>query len=194
MRIGDLANIRSGYQFREKIVSDPDAPIGVVQIKDIEDRRRLNPATLDRVVLDRDPRPYMTTAGDVLFLSRGHRQFAVPVEVPLRDTVASSYFYILRPAAPNVVPEYLAWYLNQAPMQEIFKSLAKGTHMPFVSKTEFQDLEIPLPSVEVQRRITAVAELAQREQDLLAEFSKKRYQLIQSLTIAAAQRTDARRG
>ncbi len=194
-RIGDLANIQAGYQFREKVESNSRGTIGVLQIKDIPDRRRLTPGTIDRIAFGKPYAAYLVRRGDVLFLSRGHKQFAVAIEEDLRDTIASGYFYILRIDPAHIRPAYLAWYLNQQPMQDQFKQLAKGTHMPFVSQAEFRELEVPIPLLAVQDQIVALAALADQEQSVLAELAAKRAQLVQSLSLAAAERvqTSARR-
>lgn len=188
MRIGHLANIQAGYQFREKVEPDPKGAIGVLQIKDIPDRRRLTPETIDRVTFDKPSEPYRVNRGDVLFLSRGHKQFAVAIEHDLRDTIASGYFYILRTDPAQIRPAYLAWYLNQPPMQDQFKQLAKGTHMPFVSQAEFRELEVLIPPLAVQDQIVALAALADQEQSLLADIAAKRAQLLQTLSLSAAER------
>ncbi len=191
-RLSDIASIRAGYQFRGKVEPDPDGNVAVVQIKDIEDRRRLNTSSLARVAFDRPVEQYIVGRGDVLFLSRGHRQFATAIDADLRDTIAAGYFYILRTNNGSVRPDFLAWYLNQQPMQDKFKQVAKGSHMPFVSMAEFQELQIPVPSLDVQARIVALAELAEREQGLLAELASRRAELVQCLSLGAANHAPSR--
>ncbi len=186
MRISEIASIQTGYQFREKVEADPGGNIGVLQIKDIPDRRRLTPETIDRVTFDKPYAAYVVFRGDVLFLSRGHKQFAVAIEHDLGDTIASGYFYILRTDPAQMRPAYLAWYLNQQPMQDQYKQLAKGTHMPFVSMAEFRELEVPIPPLAIQERIVALAALADQEQSLLTQLAEKRAHLVQSISLTAA--------
>lgn len=189
MRIDQLANIQTGFQFRERVVPDPDGTMGVIQIKDIPDRRRLNPDSIDRIAFDKPHSEYRVGPGDVLFLSRGHKQFGVAIEHNLGDTIASGYFFIVRPDRSVVRPDFLSWYLNQPPMQEKFKQLAKGTHMPFVSMAEFRELEIPLPPLAVQERVVALSALSEHEQSLLTQIAEMRAQIVQSACISAATRT-----
>ncbi len=193
MRIGEIANIQSGFQFREKVDTDPDGTMGVIQIKDIPDRRRLTPETIDRIVYAKLHDAYRVSPGDVLFLSRGHKQFAVAIEHDLGDTIAPGYFYILRIDPSQIRPAYLAWYLNQQPMQDQYKQIAKGTHMPFVSMTEFRELEVPVPALSVQDHIVALAALADQEQSLLTQLAEKRAHLVQSISLTAAGHTTAHR-
>ena len=71
-RIVDLAEIRSGYQFREKVEHDPDGFVPVIQIKDLTSDFQLHTNDLIRVSLAKSE-PYRVEQGDVLFLARGHR-------------------------------------------------------------------------------------------------------------------------
>lgn len=175
--MSDLATIRSGYHFRGKVESVRDGEYSVVQIKDFDADRHFHPEALDHVNLERDGVPHFLQQGDVLFLSRGNRRFASPITRPLIRTVAASYFYVLRVQDQRISPEYLAWYINQAPFQEELNNLATGTHMPFVSLDVFTKLSIPVPSLEVQAQIVALDALARREQGIMREIAEKHVQI-----------------
>jgi len=195
MRIGEIAQLQAGYQFRGKVEPDPDGNVAILQIKDIEDRRRLNADTIDRIPFDKPYEQYLVSRGDVLFLSRGHRQFSIAIEDDLQDTIASGYFYILRLRTNRIRPAYLAWYINQPPFQAQLAPHIQGTHMPFVSQSAFQDLIVPIPPLAVQDTLVALADLAEQEQSILAQLASKRATLIQSMSLAAADNahSDGRR-
>lgn len=187
MRIGEIVDIQAGYQFRGKVEPDLDGNVAILQIKDIEDRRRINPDTIDRIAFDKPYEQYLVHRGDVLFLSRGHRQFAVAVENELTDTIASGYFYILRLRSDRLGPNYLAWYINQPPFQSQLAPHTQGTHMPFVSQSAFQDLVVPIPPLAVQEKVVALADLAEQEQSIFAQLAAKRAALIQSMMLAVTE-------
>jgi restriction endonuclease S subunit len=188
MRIGEISTVQAGYQFRDKVEPTPNGNVSLLQIKDIPDRRRITPESIDRISLGKSYESYRVAPGDVVFLSRGHKQFAAVVPGVPRETIASGYFYILRPD-PNVVrPAYLAWYLNQRPMQDQLKQLSKGTHMPFVSLAEFRELDIPIPPITTQDLIAELDELAVEEQSLLRQLAEKRSFLVQHISLTAAGR------
>jgi restriction endonuclease S subunit len=194
MRIGEIAHIQAGYQFRGKVEPDPDGNVALLQIKDIEDRRRINPDTIDRIVFDKPYEQYRVSKDDVLFLSRGHKQFAIAIEESLTETIASGYFYILRLHTDRIRPAYLAWYINQPPFQGQLAPQTQGTHMPFVSQSAFQDLAVPIPPLYVQETVVALADLAEQEQSILSQLATKRAALIQTLTLAAAEDTPSPAG
>lgn len=185
-RISSVADIRSGFQFRERVEAVLGGCVGVIQIKDFSDRKQLSVSSIERTNLDKAYSASLVRRGDVLFLSRGHRPFAVHIDLDLVNTIASGQFYILSGIHPSVRPAYLSWILNQRPMQDQFKLIAKGTHMPFVSMSEFRELSVPIPTIAVQEQIVALAALAEQEQSLLTQLAVKRAQLVQSISLAAA--------
>jgi hypothetical protein len=188
-KLRDIAEIRSGYQFRGKVEASDDPNVAVIQIKDLADRLSGRPggrvdvqlADLVRVRLD-NPDPHFVEFGDVLFLSRGHRQIAAVISEPVTKTVATGYFFVLRPDTRCVRSEFLSWLINQPTFQEVLRPLSQGTHMPLVSKTDFQDLTIVLPSLTVQDRILKLHNLIDREWELAALLQQKRGELVQAVS------------
>lgn len=195
-KLKKIADIRNGYQFRGRVTPAelepdvvsvlPDGVVQVIQIKDINDDRRLSTQGLVTVQIDADPERYETRQGDVLFLARGQRLFATAITEPLHATVATGYFFILRPRSENVRSEYLAWYINQPRFQATLRSFMKGTHQPLVSRKDVEDLPIELPSLETQERIVALEELRLKEQHLLSAIREKRSQLLLAVGMKAA--------
>lgn len=184
-KLANLAMIRSGYQFRGRVEPHPEGDVGVIQVKDLRENAPLEPAGLVRVKLDKSPEPYLVSAGDVLFLSRGHRLFAAAIIEPLRRVVAPGYFFVVRPTDGRILPEYLAWYINQPPAQNRLKPSHAGTHMPIVPKSAFDELEIEVPPLHVQRAIVAIAGLSRKERRLVTELEQLRQQRIELLCLRA---------
>jgi len=179
-RLKDIADIRTGYQFRGRVESNPDGAVKVIQIKDLADHQRIRTDDLVTVKLDR-PDQYLTQAGDVLFLSRGHRLFATSVFQAPPNTIATGYFFIMRPKGHVVLAPYLAWYLNQPVFQEALRPMVRGSHMPLVAKADFQELEIQIPPLEVQEKIVGFNDLMEEERRLVAQLHDKRAELLRAL-------------
>ena len=180
-RIRDIAEIRTGYQFRGKVEAADDANVAVIQIKDIDDRLKVRVEDLLPVKLD-NPEPYLVTQGDVLFLSRGHRQYAASVSEPVRNTVATGYFFIVHPDQDMVRSEFLAWSINQPEFQDALRPFTRGSHMPLVSRSDFQDLTITLPAMAIQDRILALQHLIDRERELTTALQLKRGKLVEAIS------------
>lgn len=185
-RIADIAEVRSGYQFRAKVAHDPEGTVPVIQIKDLTGDFQLQTNDLIRVSMPKTE-SYRVEQGDVLFLARGHRLGAAPVTEPLRDTIATGYFFILRPSK-RMRPGYLAWAINQRRFQERMRPLVRGSHIPLITKTDFEQLMLEVPPIETQRLIEAIDSLHRRETTIMQLLQQKRSQLIDAVCAKAAMR------
>lgn len=186
--VADIADINIGYQFRAKIEPAADGAYPVIQIRDFDEHRFLNTDGLMRVEIDKPAEQYQIRRGDVLFLSRGHRNWAAPIVHDLNNAIAVSHFFVLKIKSADVLPEYLAWYINQAPAQEYLHSNARhGTHMPLVPMSAFKGLTVEIPSVETQKKIVELHKLMEKEKKLLIELEGKRSRLISEACLKAAK-------
>jgi restriction endonuclease S subunit len=197
-RLSEIVEIRNGYQFRGKVTpatpaitgrgKEPSGIVHVIQLKDIDDNRHLNTSYLVLVRLPGHLEKYEVRQDDVLFLARGQRLYATAIVEALRNTVATGYFFILRPTA-HVRSRYLAWYLNQPPFQSVLRTFMKGTHQPLVSRKDIENMEVEIPPLGVQEAIAALEDLRIIERQLSLSLQEKRTQLVRAISMQAARRS-----
>jgi len=188
VHITDIADINIGYQFRAKIEPTDDGTHSVIQIRDFDDNRNLKTAELSRVKIDKSVEQFHVSKGDILFLSRGHRNWAAPIAEELKDAIAASHFFILKVRSADVLPEYLAWYLNQAPAQEYLHNNARhGTHMPLIPLFAFKGLSVEVPQKEMQSKIVELSKLMEKEKQLVADLEEKRSRLVTEVCLKATK-------
>lgn len=177
VKLNEISEAKLGYPFRERIVHNDNGKYAVVQMKDMSANCQINTAQLFKVDIERVPVGHSLRKGDVLFQNRGWRNCAAVMPEEMPEAVASSHLLILR-VKENVLPEYLAWYLNDAPMQRAIKSLAKGATIPVISKELLGELEIEVPELTVQKQIVELERLRQKEAQLVAEIEQRRDMLL----------------
>lgn len=187
--ISNIAEVQIGYQPKGSVQPNPNGTHRLIQVKDIRDDRTLNPIDIYRIMPEREPDRYLVTRGDVLFLARGWRNYAVAIQDELQNTLAAGTFYIARIRTVSLLPEYLAWYINQPRTQAILKPRTQATNIPLVTKSVFETLEIDVPPLSVQRAIVELDNLAKKEQALLARLANKRRQLVSAICMNAIKRT-----
>ncbi len=187
-KIKDIAEIQIGYQFRKRIEPEIDGSHKVIQIRDIDENQSLNQEGLCRVTIDQLSEKYLVHKNDILFLARGHRNFAIPLMDSMEKTIAASHFFILKIKSKKVIPEYLAWFINQAPAQGYLHNLARrGSHMPIIPKSVFENLKVHIPDIEIQGKIVKLNTLVDKERTLLYNLREKRALLVRSLCLKAAK-------
>jgi len=166
-RIADCAEVLPGYALKARAEHEPEGSFQVVMAKHLSDcmpYRYVSDHEL-RMTPKGNAEKYRALVGDVLFISRGTRNCAAVVESVPEDTVASATFYILRPKS-EVDSGYLAWSLNQPPVQAQIGQVRTGAGTPIVQRSVFADIMIPLPPMNEQKRLAELGELMRKEQEL----------------------------
>jgi hypothetical protein len=178
MLLSKVCTIQIGFTARAKF-EPADTGVLTIQLRDLPAEGDIQPALLTRVSLDERPDRYLVAAGDVLFRSRGERNVAAALDNRFAEpAVAVSPLMILRPNPARAVAPYLAWAINQPDAQRHFDAAARGTSVRMVPKASLDDLDIDVPDLETQRRIVAVAALAEQEEALLHRLASRRRALI----------------
>src|SRR5262249_9421228 len=107
-------------------------------------------------------------SGDILIASRGARFFAALLEDVPRRTVASGQFMVLKVKDTDVLdPAFLAWQLNQAPVQAWFDGNARGAVLRSLTRDVIESARIALAPLAFQKSVANLAQLAKRERAAL---------------------------
>jgi hypothetical protein len=169
-RLADIADVRTGFPFRKAVQAVPNGALAVVQMKDIDESAGLN---LDACVrIEDDPKRYeqhLLKMGDVLLQSKGNKFPAGALDKPVHG-IAALGLMIIRPRM--VTPDYLQWVLNQPRTRAALRAVARGTYVPFLSRVDVEDLMVPLPAIETQRRIVEIARLRRQEHRLVTRLTE----------------------
>lgn len=166
-RIADCAEVLPGFSLRGRVQHDAKGTHQVILARRVAEGTPYvyDPADELRVVPARDARRYLVRAGDVLFISRGTRNIAVRIESIPERTIVPLTFYVLR-AGEELDPGYLAWCINQPPVQAAIAQVRTGGGAPQVPRPALGDIRIPIPLLDVQRKIARLGSLMGRERQL----------------------------
>jgi restriction endonuclease S subunit len=171
--LDQVAEINSGMTIRDR---DDLLAVGTVRVIQL---RSFNESTLnldDVDYLDRamPAKKSLLEPGDLVVRSRG--RFAVGLfagdELP---TVAGAPLLVIRLRDGVFLPEYVAWYLNETPEARAHWGRAwQGTSAPAITIADLRRIELPIPSIETQRRIAEAAALVQHQHQLERQLADKR--------------------
>lgn len=123
--------------------------------------------------------------GDVLFAAKGTKNFAAVFENHNEPSVASTSFFVIRSTDKKVLPQYLAWFLNNHTTQALIKGQAIGTSIPSISKQVLENLKITIPNIETQQAILQINKLRNKEKSLKQKIETLREKQIQQQIINA---------
>ena len=165
----DIAEVQTGYPFRTKVEHDPAGDLWVVQGKDIRPDRTLDLKHLTCIRLPDRKRPEkkFIRQGDLLFMTRSDRPFAVLVDEPMPPTVVQNSFNVIRiRSKAEVLPEFLAMALNQTAAEIQISQMLKGTAISYIRVEDLRRLPVPVPSLDRQRSLVALERSMTRERQL----------------------------
>ena len=190
--IGSLTTLQSGYPFRGSIEESADGEALAVQMKDVDPDHGVNWSGVTRTSLAGRKQPDWLTAGDVLFVSKGARFYAVCIGEPPSPAVCSPHFFHLQ-VAPRVplLPPFLAWQINQSPFQRQLQQAAEGSSQLSIRRPVLESLTLCVPSLTDQQRIVALADLARQERHALHQLIHNRELQLQALAESLAHSAQA---
>ncbi|WP_374453571.1 restriction endonuclease subunit S [Phenylobacterium sp.] len=179
----ESVEVAAGHPLRGAVDDLQDGDVGVIQMRNVDPEVGVDWTGVARVRLPPGRRVDFLRGGDVIFSTRGGRNYAVALHEPPYAAVCSPHFFVLRTRTDAVHPHFLAWQINQGPAQEYLKREATGSHILNIRREVVERLEIVIPPLERQAAIVAFAEAAAREKRLLSALIENRQQQINALAV-----------
>jgi len=172
--------ISSGYSFRGKIENDPNGVLKVIQLKDLINEYTAIGEECYKVSTGGIKEKYILKNGDILFISKGQNNNAVTFSTNTSQGlhIASSALFVIEVNRNKANPNYVAWYINQPPVQNYIKQNLTGTYTPTVNRKVVENIPIQLPTLEEQAKIAALGILAIQEKTLHTKILEYREVLI----------------
>lgn len=174
VKLGTIATINAGYPFRGKIPEAPGSAVIAVQMKDVSLTEGIRWSDcLETELTGKRDLDYITV-GDVLVAARGSRNYAVQVDQSLTSTgkqaVAAPHFFVIRLKNKEILPEFMVWLLNQAPLQRYFEQNAEGTLTKSIRRSVLEYTPMVVPPLATQRAIISMAKTLAEEQRLIQKL------------------------
>ncbi len=173
-KLKNIAEISTGITFRSRLENLPNGQLAVIQMKDLGDT---NIVQIESLVKTNSPPPkerQYVKQGDLVFRSRGQNLTACLLTKDVEGIIVAAPLIRIRPNQEKVLSEFLWWAINQSESQLYLASQAKGTMIQMVSKEGLENLEIEIPSLERQKKISDLFSLSNKEQMILETIQKKR--------------------
>lgn len=172
--LGNIAEIKTGVYSKPHLNGD----VVYLQAKHFNEEGNLVAKLHPDLYLGEISQKHFLNPGDIVFASKGNKNFAAVFEAHNHSAVASTSFFVIRITDENVLPEYLTWYLNHQETQKYLKAFARGSSMPSISKSVLSELEVPIPDISKQRIILKISNLRRIERKLIREIDGLREGLL----------------
>ncbi len=169
-----IATISAGYPFRGKVDELPDGEVAVIQMRNADPVNGIDWPNLSRVALPRVSAKAFLAEGDVILSTRGGRNIAYYMEGRQEQVVCSPHFFVIRAKRQAILPEFLAWQLNQKPAQDHFAAGATGSYILNLKREVVEQLPIVVPPLAEQQRIVELDAAAKAERAILNRLIENR--------------------
>ena len=186
LHIKDIALVQMGVSFRSRIEPEADGTVAVIQMRDLTEDNKLSHRNLLTIKMNGFSDHHLVKRKDLIFRSRGQTTTAAIIDTEIGPAVVAAPLLRVRVTSKRVLPEYLCWFVNQASAQAFLHSRATGTAMTMIGKAALDALQVPLPALETQERIVALADLANEEQRLLRELAEKKEKWVRGIQMLLA--------
>jgi len=179
MYLGEIARIKVGLVVSRKkaeVDLEVKAEYPLISLKNIQADGTFTDEPIEifksKEVLDAE---YFTREGNIL-VRLSHPNTAVLIDKEQEGLLIPSYFANVEIIDTNVLPSYVAWYLNTDKVKgELLKS-QMGSHIPSTNKQILEKISIPELDLSKQQMITELQQLYRKEkrlyQKLMAEKEK----------------------
>lgn len=180
----DIASISAGYPLRGAVDALPSGDVAVIQMGNVNPNTGVDWATAKRVDLPSKRSANFLAPGDVIFTTRGTRNFALALEQVPGMVVCSPHFFVMRVIdTSRLIPAFLAWQLNQRPAQEYFQREATGSYILNLRRDVIENVSVALPPLERQHAIMALAETARAERATLKKLIENRNHQMEAIAL-----------
>lgn len=188
-KLGEIAEIRTGYPFRGRIERAERGGCRLVQMGDVRAETGEVGNRLGHVEAPANWEKHVLNYADVLFVGRGTRNEAATFVGRTGDVIAAPHLFVLGARSQYLAfPDYLTWFLNLPETQERIRALRSGSGVPFIPMEAFAQLPVPVPSIEMQNHVAGINRLCRQEQNLLEQIRERRRLLIDGLMCEAVRR------
>ena len=177
--IKDIALVIAGYSFRSALKPNLGGSMAVIQTKDIVDSLYIISNSLTKINSSQYQTKAIIQKNDIVISSRGNFRANV-IQDSTNRMIAASSVYILRLQDKNILPEYLAIYLNSINGQKKIKEKVTGSVIKTILRKDLENLKIPIPSRDIQNKIIKIYKNNQTQQRLLTQKKILINQIVES--------------
>lgn len=185
-KLQDIVKLRSGMVVSKTANNDEklltEAFVRMIGTSDFDENDNLVNNIEPNVLYKSSIEKNYLQFGEILFNAKGRRFFAYLFTNEYENTIASASFLVLTLTKNSVVPDFLVWFLNHPETLKVFNSKMSTQVMPSISKQELSELEIIIPSIEIQEQIVALDNLKKRQIKIQKELISLEENYINALT------------
>jgi len=182
--LSDVASIAAGYPLRGSADALSAGDVSFVQIRNIAPNTGVNWNSVAKVSLPTPKFSNWLENGDIIFIARGSNNYALALDKLPKKTVCAPHFFVLRIKSNDlIIPDFLAWQINQKPAQNYFKKTAVGSHLLNIRRPALESLKIAIPPLRKQKLIVNMWKAGVAEQEAMQHLIQTRNKQLEAVAV-----------
>jgi hypothetical protein len=173
-KLDEIAEFASSHTFRSRLENAPGGTVYVLQLRDVRLGKNLPWDDVLRIQ-ELPGRNHLLYPSDLLFSMRGSNYSIFFLYEVRNATIASSQFFRIRIktiASNLILPEFLAWQLNQKPAKSYYAARETGSTVRSIRMSEIRTMPIVIPPIKRQRELLQLGERITEQNALLRNITK----------------------
>lgn len=175
-KLHEVVDMRSGYQ--GKFTEDETAhKVKLIKLKDVSKEGIINYEEIDQVKIEKISPKHLLRQGDVIFKAKSGDNTAACIDRAENHLLATSHYILMslkEKYKEQILPKYLAMYLNSRDAQSYIKAHSEGTALAIVKISRLEALEIIVPSLEEQSTLSELYDLMLQERVTMQKIMLER--------------------
>jgi restriction endonuclease S subunit len=184
MKLKEIAAVYSGYTFRGAIKPEPYGQTAIIQARDVgSDTAPILREELVKTSFEPARADASVKENDVIIVARGAGSGSFRAAVFKgndSNVIASVSVYIVRITSDQILPEFLALYLNSSNAQQDILDRVSGSYIKTIPRLKLEEVSIPMPSIAKQKSLIALHDNIRRQEEILERKSRLKEDIIKA--------------
>ena len=184
MKLKEIANIRTGLVLSRKKASSYDEQkkrYQQITLKSFSNTIALQEEYFDEFFSTESiDDKYISKVGDIVIRLR-KPNIAAYIDEKSAGLVIPSLMCVVRVKERSADSAFLAHYLNSTLVKKMLEREVKGTTIPMIKTKDVENIEVVLPSLEVQNKTVELMKLAAKEIKLTQKLLRQKEQFSQTI-------------
>ena len=180
IKLNDIAEIKTGLVLNRKKADMSKASklyYSVVSLKSFNENALYDNAFADEFISNEQIKEdYQVKKGEILLRLR-EPNFAVYIDKEYENLIYPSLMVRVKIQDTRFDPHFIAHYLNSNTVKKALSTELSGTTIPMIKVADVNEIQIPLISIDKQKKIVEYLKLAHQESELLQNLinEKQKY-------------------
>lgn len=181
-KLKNIAKISAGFPLRGTTEGLEPGDVHFIQLRNISLESGIDWLAVSKVSLPTSRVPKWLINGDIIFAARGSNNYAIALNAPPQKTVCAPHFFVITPlSSAQILPEFLAWQINQKQAQSHFARAASGAVNLHIRRDTLETLPVALPPLAKQQQIIDIDKTYTKERRITQQLLENRQQQIEAI-------------